>query len=208
MKITKIQPSKKRGFLRIYIDGEFLTSLSEETVFKFSLKEDMEITEQQIPQLSKAVLIRRARERLLYSLDRRLHSQKELREKLARDYPPDVIAAAIEELEGLGLVDDEAFARAFCEHRALTLKKGPYAIKKELFFKGVDRQIVDRVVDEFFCDEDSEISAARALAQKYSSELDTQKGRARAFNALIRKGYSFDTANKVIREISEEIDEF
>lgn len=204
MKITKIEPSKKKGFKRIYIDGEFFLSVADETVARRLLYENKEIGEDEIPELSKSVLVRRARERLLYALDRRLHSEKELREKLKRDYPPDIIDAAINELDSLGLIDDEAFARAFCEHRKEALKKGPYAIRQELILKGVSRDIIDAVLDECFCDEDEEYSSALSVSRKYQKDLDTLNGRQRLFAALTRKGFGYSVIKRVMRSLCDE----
>lgn len=179
-------------------------SVADETVARRLLYENKEIGEDEIPELSKSVLVRRARERLLYALDRRLHSEKELREKLRKDYPPDIIDAAIGELNSLGLIDDEAFARAFCEHRKETLKKGPYAIRQELILKGVSRDIIDSVLSEAFCDEDEQFESARAVSQKYIKDLDTPKGRQRLFAALTRKGFSYDVIKRVMRSVCDE----
>ena len=204
MKITKIEPSKKKGFKRIYLDGQFFMSLADETVARRLLYENKEIGEDEIPELSKSVLVRRARERLLYALDRRLHSEKELREKLKKDYPPDIIDAAINELDSLGLIDDEAFARAFCEHRKESLKKGPYAIRQELILKGVSRDIIDSVLEECFCDEDDEYNSALVVSQKYIRDLDTPKGRQRLFAALTRKGFSYSVIKRAMRQLCDE----
>lgn len=204
MKITKIEPSKKKGFSRIYLDGQFFMSVADETVARRLLYEGKQIGEDEIPELSKSVLVRRARERLLYALDRRLHSEKELREKLKRDYPPDIIDSAINELDSLGLIDDEAFARAFCEHRKQSLKKGPYAIRQELILKGVSRDIIDPIIDEFFCDEDDEFESAKEVSRKYQNDLDTPKGRQRLFAALNRKGFSYGVIKRVMHSVCDE----
>lgn len=208
MKITKIEPSKKEDFSRIYIDGQYFMTVSDEIIVRRRLSEGNEIGEEEIPELSKSVLARRARERLLYALDRRLHSEKELREKLKKDYPPDIIDAAISELDSLGLIDDETFAKAYCEHRKDSLKKGPYAIRQELILKGVDRDIIEEVLSEVFSDEDEEISGAREVAKKYQKDLDTPKGKQRLFAALTRKGYSYATVKKVMREMCDEFSEY
>lgn len=204
MKITKIEPSKKKGFSRIYLDGQFFMSVSDEIIARRLLYEEKQIGEDEIPEISRNVLVRKARERLLYALDRRLHSEKELREKLKRDYPPDIIDAAIAELDSLGLINDEAFARAFCEHRKESLKKGPYAIRQELILKGVSRDIIDIVLDEYFCDEDDEFESAKEVARKYQNDLDTPKGRQRLFAALNRKGFSYGVIKRVMRSLCDE----
>lgn len=208
MKITKIEPSKRKGFSRIYLDGQFFMSLADEILARRALKVGNELSEGDVPELSRASLVRRARERLLYALDRRFHSEKELREKLRRDYPPDIIDAAIAELDSLGLIDDAAFARAFCEHRANSMKKGPYAIRQELILKGVSREVIDAALGEVFCDEDEEYNAAKKAAEKYQSDVDTPKGKQRAFAALTRKGFSYSVIKRVMRELCDGFEEF
>ena len=208
MKITKIEPSKKKGFSRVYVDGQFFMSLADEILSRRAIKVGSELSEDSAPELSRAALVRRARERLLYALDRRLHSEKELREKLRRDYPPDIIDEAIAELDGLGLIDDAAFARAFCEHRAVSQKKGPYAIRQELILKGVDREVIDAALGEVFCDEDEEYRTAKKAAEKYQSDIDTPKGKQRAFAALTRKGFGYNVIKRVLRELCDGFEEF
>ena len=96
MKITSIESyNNSKGFFKIFVDGEYQTSLHKSIIEKFSLKEGDEIEASLLSSLDEAAQVRRARERLLYSLDRRLHSEKELRQKLFRDYPPKIIDAAI-----------------------------------------------------------------------------------------------------------------
>lgn len=203
MIITKIEPCHKKGFSRVYADGQFLLSLADEIIVRRALCVGKEIAEGKIPELAAQKLVRRARERLLYALDRRLHSEKELRQKLWRDYPPDIIDAAIAELNTLGLVDDAAFAKAFAEHRRDFLKKGPYAVRQELLLKGVSREITDDVLQEVFSDEDEEYAAALSVMKKYQNDIDTPKGKQRAFAALTRKGYSYRTIQRVLRELCD-----
>ena len=207
MKITKIAPcGAKSSFYKIFADGQYAVSLPAEIISRFDLKEGGEIDVYRIAELSKAALVRRARERLLYSLDRRLHSEKELRQKLARDYPPDVIDLAVAELDRLGLINDEAFAHAFAEQRLKVNKKGPYAVLQELYQKGVDRETAKMVVDEVFSEDDGEINAALAVAQKYKSEIGTPKGKQRLYSALCRKGFSYSTVKEVMRSLCSEIE--
>jgi regulatory protein len=162
-----------------------------------------EYVEEELKKMSEAALVRRARERLLYSLDRRLHSEKELREKLRQNYPPHIIDAAIDELSRLGLVNDEAFARAFAEQRLHINKKGPYAIVSELILKGVDKQLARIIVDELTSDCDDEYTAALAVAEKYKKDLDTPKGKQRLYGALARRGFSYSVVKRVMQETAD-----
>ena len=152
-------------------------------------------------------LVKRARERLLYCLDRRLHSERELRDKLYLKYPPDIIDSAIEEIRALGLIDDLKFALAFSEHRKDVQKKGPFKIKQELFSKGVGKDIIEEAISSVFCDETSQIDAALLVAEKYRNQLDTEDGKRRCFAALVRRGFSYSVAKSALSQICDcEID--
>lgn len=204
MIVTKIEAyGGKSKFSKIFADGEYIISLPPELIARFSLKVGVQIDEAELKKLSEAALIRRARERLLYSLDRRLHSEKELRQKLRQNYPPHIIDAAIAELTRLGLVNDEAFARAFAEQRLHVNKKGPYAIVSELVLKGVDKQVARKIVDELTDDSDDEYKAALSVAEKYKKDLDTPKGKQRLYGALARRGFSYSVVKRVMQEAAD-----
>ena len=209
MKITSIESyNNSKGFFKIFVDGEYQTSLHKSIIEKFSLKEGDEIEASLLSSLDEAAQVRRARERLLYSLDRRLHSEKELRQKLFRDYPPKIIDTAINELEKLGLVNDRAFALWFAEQRKRVNKQGPYAVVQELVVKGVSRDIAREAVNEIFSDEDEEFSSALAVAEKYKKDLDTPKGKNRLYGALSRRGFGYGVIKKVMQTLCSDLDYF
>ena len=202
MIVTKIEAyGGKSKFSKIYADGEYIISLPPELIERFKIEVGAEIDEEELKKMSEAALVRRARERLLYSLDRRLHSEKELRDKLRQNYPPHIIDAAIGELSRLGLVDDEKFARAFVEQRLHINKKGPYAIVSELIIKGVDKQLARSVVDELTCESDDEYKSALAVAERYKKDLSDPKGKQRLYGALARRGFSYSVVKRVMQEI-------
>ena len=207
MKITKIAPyGANSKFYKIFLDGQYALSLPPEIIVRFSLKEDMETSLEEIETLTQAALVRKARERLLYSLDRRLHSEKELRDKLYRNYSPKIIDLAISEVARLGLVDDERFAEAFCKEKMTVNKKGPHLVLCELYKKGVDKNLAKEVVDRVFSEGENELEGALAAAQKYKKDLDTPKGKQRLYGALMRKGFSYSIVKEVMRTLCSEIE--
>ena len=58
------------------------------------------------------------RSRALGLLDQRARSRKELRDRLvAADFEPDVVEDVVDDLAGVGLVDDETFAKEWVRQR-------------------------------------------------------------------------------------------
>ncbi len=202
MIISKIEESGK-NFCKIYADGEFLIAIARETLKKYSLETGSEIDAALFSQISHSAQVRKARERMLYALDRRLHSEKELREKLKRDYPPDIIDEAVSELYRLELIDDKKFALAFCEHRKNVQKKGPRAVFSELILKGVDKEIISEAIAEVFSSEEEQIEGALKVLYKYRNDINTPQGKRRAYAALVRRGYSHSVISAAMREFEE-----
>src|SRR5215207_5468279 len=89
-----------------------------------------------------------AKDRALRLLSVRSRSRVELERRLARaGYEPDEVQVAIADLEEVGLVDDERFARELAEakrRRGMGRRAGLAALRA----KGVDREIAEQAVGE------------------------------------------------------------
>ena len=82
-------------------------------------------------------------------LEPRARSVAEVRRRLTgAGYRADLVDGAIERMLELGMLDDEAFARAWIELRDRARPRGERAIRVELGQKGVDRTTVDLVLGE------------------------------------------------------------
>lgn len=77
-------------------------------------------------------------------LEPRARSVAEVRRRLiGAGYRADLVEAAIGRMRELGVLDDEAFARAWVESRDRARPRGERAIRSELARLGVDREVVD-----------------------------------------------------------------
>ena len=63
-------------------------------------------------------------------------------------YRTDLVDGAIARMADLGMLDDEAFARAWVESRDRARPRGERAIREELRLKGIHRETVDLVLGE------------------------------------------------------------
>jgi len=136
---------------------------------------------------------RRARERALRLLALRGRSRAELRKKLAdRDFTESVIDRVLENLGGLGYLDDGAFAANRARHLAVNRLYGDRKIAEQLREKGVDpeaaRAAIREVREEFPELEGITRSAARRL-QGRSLESLGKKERLALARTLQGKGY-------------------
>ena len=118
----------------------------------------------------------------------------------------------------LGMLDDDAFARAWVESRDRSRPRGERAIRVELGQKGVDRAVIDdvlaarragglafedpdRPVDPDMPAVSADRSAAERLMAKHARSLarvaDPRQRRARAYSLLARNGFDPETCREV-----------
>ncbi len=143
-----------------------------------------------------------ARKILLDQLTGQARSRKELADKLAaKNVPDDVATRLLDRFEEVGLVDDEAFARAWIASRQPGKGLAGRALAQELRRKGIDDEVVREAVAEI--DPDDEVEAARALVRRKMrsmARLDREVATRRLVGMLARKGYGSGTAFAVVRE--------
>jgi regulatory protein len=148
-------------------------------------------------------------------LEVRSRSVEEVRRRLTgAGYRAELVAGAIDRLLELGMLDDEAFARAWVESRDRARPRGERAIRAELGLKGVDRSSIDLILaerreaseDQDKDDEDGadrspdRVAAERLLARHLRSlqrVLDPRQRRQRAYQLLARNGFDPDICREV-----------
>lgn len=152
-------------------------------------------------------------------LEARPRSIEEVRRKLVRlGYRTDLVEAAITRLQDLRYLDDDAFARAWVESRDRAHPRGEHALRRELELKGVERDLVDTVLEDrrdlgrgdesAVGDREPEgpddAAAERLLGRKLPSllrEPDLRRRHQRAYALLARSGFSPDICSAVTRRV-------
>ena len=120
----------------------------------------------------------------------------------------DVAQATIFRLQENGLINDEEFAKAWTQSRHTSKKLSKRIIAGELRSRGVDQSSIDQALDEI--DDESEYRTAFSLGmKKYNtmSRLEPEVQIRRIQSLLQRKGFSFPTIARVIRELDVQSDE-
>jgi regulatory protein len=143
-----------------------------------------------------------ARKILLDQLTGQARSRKELSDRLAaKNVPTDIATRLLDRFEEVGLVDDDAFARAWVASRQPGKGLARRALAQELRRKGIDDETAREALDEI--DPADEEAAARALVRKKLrslSRVDETTATRRLVGMLARKGYGSGLAFAVVRE--------
>lgn len=215
MKVTAIQPQKKNPLREsIFLDGEFSFGISTELRFLSKLHIDDTLTPSQVEKLIQKDQITRLVEKSLKFLSYRPRSRKEVEQHLlqkqyvarkgqeeseleSKTYK-DSIKKAIDFLIEKKQIDDKQFAIWWIEGRRKFKKAGDQVIKQELFAKGVDKQLVEELLEEN--QEDPEQLAMQAAKKKMISyqKLEPREFKIKMGQYLVRKGYSWDVVSRVV----------
>jgi regulatory protein len=118
-----------------------------------------------------------------------------------RGIPDDVVHRVLDRYDEVGIIDDEAFARAWVTSRHHGKGLARRALARELQRKGVDVEAVDAALDGL--DPDTEEGTARALvARRMRVERAAAPDAAfrRLVGMLARKGYPAALAIRVVKE--------
>lgn len=200
MLITAIEPRRK-AMSALYIDGEFVMNLDTRTLIENRFDVGREIDDDDLHEIINLSNERRAKEKALWLISYRDHSKKELTDKIKRTCDEESAEKAVERMEELGLVNDRVFAERYARKLLFTKHMSKTAASYELARKGIDRELVDEILDSIDVDEREQI---REVIEKKYRNISDEKIKRRAFSALQRLGYRFDDIRAVLEEYTEE----
>ncbi len=143
-------------------------------------------------------------------LEVRPRSIAEVRRRLRDNgYRDDLVEGAVARLVDLGMLDDAAFAMAWIESRDRARPRGEWALRSELYRKGVSAEVITAALDERgvpaphgggpaegVAAEGADDAAALRLLERRGSSLllepDPRRRRAKAYALLARNGFAPD----------------
>jgi len=116
-----------------------------------------------------------------------------------RGYPKDVSDRVLDRLARVGLVDDVAFAEQWVQARRSSVGKGKRALAAELHTKGVDNDVITKVLAGMDAGAERERAEQLVRARLRRENLDDQMRVARRLiGMLARRGYDQALACDVV----------
>ena len=209
--ITQITEQKRRANRRsVYLDGKFAFGCNINVVAKFRLREGLVISEADVARIRDGEVRQECFDHAIKFIEKRLHSRKELSDKLKRqEYPIEMIDSVLDQLTEMGYVNDAKFAEGKVSAAAKYKHQGPNRARIELAKKGIDREVARQVVEEVYESHDS-MSVARDLARKKMrslARLEPVVAKRRLYGMLLRRGFDYDTIKPVVEEVLGGADE-
>lgn len=203
--ITALREHRRRaGRYVLEVGGVAVGPVSVESIAELGLREGRVLGEAELARAVEASRRVECFDRALDALARRSRSRRDLeRWLLQRQQAAADVAAALDRLESLGLLDDLAFARGFAQSRAVGRGFGARRIAAELARKGVARGIIDAALadlrEEGGADEGASLDAAAAKRARSLAKLAPEVARRRLVGWLVRRGFGVGEASRVAR---------
>jgi len=208
MHITTLEPQANNPErINLYVDGRFLLSVNAAIVLQMGLQLGQELLPDQLELLRREEAEQRAVDRALNYLSFRPRSREEVRRYLRRkETPPEIIDAALARLDRLDFVNDHSFAEFWIGTREQFSPRGARALKNELRMKGVDREVVNELVDD---EQDGEraLRAGRKKAMLLVNvpDMDYATFRNRLGSFLQRRGFGYEVTTRTVRALWKEL---
>jgi regulatory protein len=200
-RITAIEPQKRRPNRRsVFVDGEFAAGVDQEVVLVLGLRVGQQVDDGRLREVLRSEEVRQAREAALNLLGFRSRSSRELETRLRqKGYEDDIIADVISGLERVDLVNDERFAGEWVRSRMASRPMGKRALSWELRRKGISNETIGGALEDV--GEQDEYDAALSLAESRAAkgpDIDLKAERRRVAGLLQRRGFDWDTVNRVL----------
>jgi regulatory protein len=139
----------------------------------------------------------------LWHLSRREHSEQELKQKLARPSllydraPPELVEEVLTRCRDNGWVSDERFATALLSRDKTRFS--PSLLRNKLQFKGVDRELAHSSVATATAEQDEAETAYAVWARKFGRPPTDDKQKARQMRFLLSRGFNLGLVFQVLK---------
>ena len=213
MKLTA-KPGKGEK-IHLSLDGEYIATVNADYWFTCGIKSGSEVTPEQLEELLTESARRKMMNKALDLLSLRDYSRRELSDKLVtkaweKKEQKDMDLGSLKQqasdicdrLEELGLLNEERFARSYVDELIRRKHLSKSGLRTALIQKGVQRDIIETVLEAVDVDPVEQIR--ELLATKFKNrDLTDEKQKSRTVNALLRLGYRYNEIHAAMGEWME-----
>lgn len=203
--ISALQPAKRDpDRLTIKVAGKAVATLNRRYVEDLGLTVGHAWSEELADTVAEMAIYDKAMRDATRRLARRAMSRGQVRDKLRTlGHDAAVIDRVLARLDELELIDDAAFGRMLIEETRRARPAGPRLLQQKLRQKGLDPELIGRLIDE--AEEHADADAdARALIEKSLLRLqncDAPTRRRRLYGALARRGFDTEVIQRAMEQV-------
>lgn len=200
MIITSFEKCKKnKDMLKVFIDGEYSLTISEEDYLLQGLYEKKEITQEELDYIKTNIIKKDVRACAVKYLSLRLLSEKELFEKLQlKGYDEEIINEVLLDLKSIGYINDMIYARKFVYERVKLKPKSKKMLKMELKKRGISDEVSDEVINNL--DYDETVAIKRLVKKRFGKyNLEDPKVIKKVYSFLMHRGFDYEKIKDIFK---------
>jgi regulatory protein len=198
-KITALKQQKRKTTrVNVYLDGEFAFGVEKVIAAKLAIGQELQA--QQLAELQDSENLESAYQKSLHYISFRPRSINETRKHFSRKgMLPEILDAVIERLLERNYLNDSEFAQNWVENRVAFKPRSRFALKGELFQKGIDNQIMEEVLADL---DDSKLAQDAAQKRVHRLKaLEWNEFRKKLMGYLGRRGFPYPICDEVSRNL-------
>lgn len=201
--ITKIEVQKKNSKrCSIYINEEFAFGMDIDAIGIYNIQKGNSYSEEEYRNLLNNLQYEKAKYVALKYIGYSPRTKQQVIKKLqSSEYDEFIIEKTISFLLKYKYIDDTEYVRNYIPNRIKQKRQGRKRIIYDLAQKGIDRCIIEPILEEY---EENEYESALYLYNKRvkgKTPLE-QKEKEKIYRYLQGRGYTYDTINSVIQSNS------
>ena len=203
MPVVTALRATRGGGVALHVDDEYVCVVSESLVARWHLFKGRELADPDVAEIRAASSAERVMGDAYRLLGHRARSREELRRRLlAKEHDEHAVDEALERLGADGFLDDAAFARSYVADKRRLQSWGTERIRRGLRELGVDAASIDEALDAGDApggEEGDELDRALGLLRRRGApEQPLDAARRRAYQALLRRGFSTTVAYSAV----------
>lgn len=188
MLITQISEVDKKRMM-IHTEEGVTFVLYKGEIRRFDLKEGQELANEVYEEIRTDILIKRARKRAMFLLEKMDRTESQLRNKLRQGfYGEDLIDDAVAYVKKYHYIDDNRYAQTYVRYQKE--RKSKRQIKMDLMQKGVNCEIIEQAIEiEYGAESEQELIMKWVEKRKYKIGNSDVKEKQKMYQFLMRKGF-------------------
>src|SRR6056297_222051 len=205
-KITDIKVKKNKiNRRKLYIDHELFIEIDDVIISELDLYIGKEVTNELLEKIQQKEALTKAKNDAIRFLSYRPRSEWEISNKLKnKKYPIFIIEETIYWLKEKNLINDRQFSLMWIKDRLTNKPLGKLRIRKELYNKGIDSDIIESTVNSFFKKNEDELELAYQLIKRRRNSLrlkNVQLEPQKIIKLLKNRGFSYYVINHIYDDL-------
>jgi regulatory protein len=195
----------KENFVQLLLSNSEKLKISYNVYYMYKISGDMSLSTEQYMELYDESKKFEFMDKALSRLSNHGHSVDELRRSLKKkDFSEKHIEETLEYMKEKGYLNDYSYSMNFVKDRVKSGKYGKNLIVRDLYKKGIDRNIIKKAIKECGADITNDDELYRLAVKKYASIKDKDNPLVKVSNYLLNRGFDYDSINRILRRIKKD----